>query len=42
MLELNFKPCKADPYVWVREIKDKYEYIFIYVDGLLIDSEEPY
>ena len=41
MLQLNFKPCKADPCVWLRERKDKYEYIAIYVDDLLIVSEEP-
>ena len=41
MLQLNFRPCKADPCVWLREMKDKYEYIDIYVDDLLIASEEP-
>ena len=40
MLQLNFRPCKADPYVWLREMKDKYEYVAIYVDDLLIASEE--
>ena len=29
MLQLNFRPCKADPCVWLREMKDKYEYIAI-------------
>ena len=41
MLQLRFKPCKADPCVWLREVRDKYEYIAIYVDDLLIASEEP-
>ena len=41
MLELNFKPCKADPCVWLREMKTKYEYIAIYVDDSLIASEDP-
>ena len=41
MLQLNFKPCKADPCVWLREMKDKYKFIAIYVDDLLIASEEP-
>ena len=36
----NFRPRNADPYVWLRELKDKYEYIAIYVDDLLIASEE--
>ena len=40
MLQLSFRPCKADPCVWLREKKDKYEYIAIYVDDLLIASEE--
>ena len=38
MLELNFRPCKADPCVWLGEMKDKYKYIAIYVDDLLIAS----
>ena len=42
MLELNFRPCRADPCVWLREMKDKYEYIAIYLDDLLIASEEPH
>ena len=41
MLQLNFRPYKCDPCVWLREMKDKYEYIAIYVDDLLIASEEP-
>ena len=40
IVQLNFKHCKADPCVWLREMKDKYEYIAIYVDDLLIASEE--
>ena len=39
--DIGFKPCKADPCVWIREMKNKYEYIAIYVDDLLIASEEP-
>ena len=38
MLQLGFKPCKADPCAWLRDIKNKYEYIAIYVDDLLIAS----
>ena len=41
MLKLNFRHCKADPCVWLREVKNKYEYIAIYVDDLLIGSLEP-
>ena len=39
MLQLGFRPCKADQCVWLREKKDKYEYIAIYVDDLHIASE---
>ena len=35
MLQLGFKLCKAEPCVWFREMKNKYEYIPIYVDDLL-------
>ena len=41
MLQLRFTCCKADPRVWLREVKNKYEYIAKYVDDLLIASEEP-
>ena len=41
MIELNFTPCKADPCVWLRERKTKYEYIAIYVDNLLMASDDP-
>ena len=40
MLQLGFKLCKADPCVCLREMKNKYEYIAIYVDDLLIASEK--
>ena len=40
MLQLRFKPCKADLCVWLRELNDKYEYRAIYVDDLLITSVE--
>ena len=40
MLQLNFRPCQADPCAWLREKKEKYKYIAIYVGYLLIASEE--
>ena len=40
MLQLGFSPCKADPCVWLKEMKTKYEYIAIYVDDLLIASDK--
>ena len=38
MLDMRVSPCKADPWVWLRKAKcsTKYEYVAIYVDGLLI------
>ena len=39
ILELNFRPCKTHPCVWLREMKDKYKNIAIYVDDLHIASE---
>ena len=41
MVQLRFKPCKAEPCVWLSKMKDKSEYIAIYVDNILIASEEP-
>ena len=41
MLQLSFRLSKADPYVWLRQMKDTYEYITIYVDDSLIASEKP-
>ena len=41
MLLLGSKPCKADPYVWIREMKTKYEYVAVYVHDLCIASEKP-
>ena len=41
MLQLRFRPCKADPCAWLREVKNNYEYIAIYVDDLLIASKKP-
>ncbi|KAL7568933.1 hypothetical protein ACA910_000677 [Epithemia clementina (nom. ined.)] len=43
MKYLGFLPSKADPYIWYRENKDgtKYEYVAIYVDDLLLVSENP-
>ena len=41
MLQLGFKPCKADPCVGLREMKTKYEYIAMYVDELLMAPDKP-
>ena len=44
--ELDFKSCLADPDVWLRPAIKKngdkyYEYVLVYVDDLLVVSEEP-
>ena len=39
--QLGFKPCKADPCVCLREVKNNDECIAIYVDNLLIASDKP-
>ena len=41
MLQLGYKPCKADPCIWLRKVKNEYEYIAIYVDDLLTASGKP-
>ena len=41
MLQLNSRPCKADPCVWLSKMKDKYKYSAMYVDDILIASEVP-
>ena len=37
----GFKPCKADPDLWMRDAGDKYEYICVYVDDLLCMMKDP-
>ena len=41
--ELGFKPCKAEPDVWMRVTKDGrcYEYIAVYVDDLMFAMDDP-
>jgi preprotein translocase subunit Sss1 len=44
--KLEFKPCPADPDVWIRPAKkptgeEYYEYILVYVDDILILSHNP-
>ena len=41
LLELGFKPSKADPDLWIRDKGSHYEYIGTYVDDLLIASKNP-
>ena len=39
--EMGFLPCKADPDVWMRKMRDHYEYIGTYVDDLELASKDP-
>jgi hypothetical protein len=39
--EMRFFPCKAEPDIWMRACKDKYEYIAVYVDDLAIAMVDP-
>ena len=44
MMHLKFKPCLADPDVWMRTIKKSdgtpcYEYVLLYTDDVLVISE---
>jgi hypothetical protein len=39
--EMGFSPCKAEPDIWIHRVRDKYEYIAVYVDDLGIASENP-
>jgi hypothetical protein len=39
--DMGFKPCKADPDLWMRPQTDHYEYICVYVDDLMVMMKEP-
>ena len=39
--EMGFKPCKAEPDIWMRKVGEHYEYVGIYVDDLAIISKDP-
>ena len=41
LLKLGFKPSKADPDLWYKDLGTHYEYIGTYVDDLLIASKNP-
>ena len=41
LCEMGFTLSKGDPDVWMRLINDHYEYIAVYVDDLLIASNDP-
>ena len=39
--ELGFKPCKAEPDIWMRRNGDIYEYVAVYVDDLAMVLRKP-
>ncbi|MEL7196406.1 MAG: reverse transcriptase domain-containing protein, partial [Bacteroidota bacterium] len=39
--ELGFSSCRAEPDIWMRKKKDKYEYIAVYVDDLALVLHDP-
>ena len=41
MGHLGFKPCKAEPDVWMRRNGDIYEYVAVYVDDLAFAVKDP-
>ena len=41
LLQMGFKPSKADLNLWIRDKGTHYEYIGTYVDDLLIASKNP-
>ena len=41
LLKMGFKPSKADPDLWMKDMGSHYEYIGTYVDDLLIASKHP-
>ena len=38
---MGFKPCIADPDVWLRDAGDVYEYVCVYVDDLMAIMKDP-
>ena len=39
--EMGFKPCIAEPDIWMRDQGDHYEYIAVYCDDFTIASRDP-
>jgi hypothetical protein len=39
--KLGFKPSKADPDLWIKDVGDHYEYIARYVDDVIVFSKDP-
>ena len=41
LTSMGFKPCKAEPDIWMRRSGDVYEYIASYVDDLCFSCKHP-
>jgi Reverse transcriptase (RNA-dependent DNA polymerase) len=39
--QMGFKPCKADRDIWMRQVRDHYEYKVVYVNDLGIEPKDP-
>src|SRR6478735_2529933 len=39
--KLGFRPSKADPDFWIRDMQDHYDYIARYVDDIIVFSKDP-
>jgi Reverse transcriptase (RNA-dependent DNA polymerase) len=40
MVDLGFVPCKAEPDIWMKQNKEIWEYVAVYVDDLAIAMRE--
>jgi Reverse transcriptase (RNA-dependent DNA polymerase) len=38
---MDFYPCKADPYVWMKDCDTHYEYVLVYVNDLMFIGKKP-
>jgi hypothetical protein len=41
LLSMKFRPCKADPDVWMKDCGTHYEYVCVYVDDLAVMMKDP-
>ena len=41
LMDMSFRPSKAEDDIWIRDKGDHYEYISVYVDDLAIASKNP-
>jgi hypothetical protein len=41
LYNMGYTPCKADPDVWMKDCQTHYEYVCVYVDGIMFYGKEP-